>query len=235
MPARLDKLSLAHISTRRQKGPRSACSPKEARDEHMRRWLAENLEPCRTKTLLELHPEQRKQLQATAAKNAQPSPRGSLSPTPTYHAKVSVLSDEFHCVQPNGGGELAELLGLKKRAVRSGHVLALQSAKTWRERTASYDQKVGRPKSSRQPARPRLHLEPRDTARNVVRVIDTSSVINTEHSELLKLLQTAVLSGHVVLVGAEEKWDAPQQNLSSVTAAVAQPKKAFVALFRGWF
>jgi hypothetical protein len=64
-----------------------------------------------------------------------------------------------------------------------------------------------------------------------VRVINTPSVINTEHSELLKLLQTAVLSGHVVLVGAE---DAPQKNLSSVTAAVDQQKTAFVALFRGW-
>jgi len=232
MPARLDKLSLAHASTRRQKGPRSACSPKEARDERMRRWLAENLEPCRTKALLVLDPEQRTQVH----KNEHPSPRGSLSLTPTRHTKSPVLSDELQsCAQPYGGGELAELLGLKQGAVRSGHVLALESAKTWREQTASYDQKVGRPKSSRQPARPRLHLEPRDTARNVVRVINTSSVIDTEHGQLLQLLQTAVLSGHVVLVGAEEKWEAPQKHLSSVTATVAQQKTTFVSLLRGWF
>jgi hypothetical protein len=67
--------------------------------------------------------------------------------------------------------------------------------------------------SSRQPARPRLDLaapDPGDTARNVVRVINTSS-------------------------GAEEKWDpGPHKYLSSVTAAVAQHKMVFVALFRGW-
>ena len=95
--------------------------------------------------------------------------------------------------------------------------------------------------SSRQPARPRLDLaapDPGDTARNVMRVINTSSVVKPqmlEHAQLLELLQTAVLSGHVVLVGAEEKWDpGPHKYLSSVTAAVAQHKTAFVALFRGW-
>jgi len=65
--------------------------------------------------------------------------------------------------------------------------------------------------------------------------ISTPSVINTEHAQLLQLLQAAVLSGHVVLVGAEEKWEAPQKYFSSVTAAFAQQKTAFVALSRGWF
>ena len=95
--------------------------------------------------------------------------------------------------------------------------------------------------SSRQPARPRLDLaapDPGDTARNVMRVINTSSVVKTqmlEHAQLLELLQTAVLSGHVVSVDAEETRDpAPQKYLSSVTAAVAQHKTAFVALFRRW-
>jgi hypothetical protein len=71
-----------------------------------------------------------------------------------------------------------------------------------------------------------------------VRAINTSIVVKThmsEHAQLLELLQTAVLSGHVVLVGAKDNWDpGPQKYLSSVTAAVAQLKTAIVALFRSW-
>ena len=237
----IDELSRAHTPTRAQQRAKSACSTKKARDEPMRPWLAEiDDTPVnspsslrRQATSFEAVPGPISPYRLSAN---QASPRGSLSPTPTHHIKSPVLSDEFQsCAQPNGGRELAELLGLNQTTVRSGHVLSLESAKTWRERTASYDQKVGRPKSSRQHARPRLHLEPCDTARNVVRVINTSSVINTERAQLLELLQTAVLSGHVVLVGAEEKWEAPQKYLSSVTAALAQQKTEFVALFRGWF
>jgi hypothetical protein len=81
--------------------------------------------------------------------------------------------------------------------------------------------------SRRQPARPRLDLAAPDPS-------DVKTHMS-EHAQLLELLQTAVLSGHVVLVGAKDKWDpGPQKYLSSVTAAVAQLKTAFVALFRSW-
>ena len=87
-------------------------------------------------------------------------------------------------------------------------------------------QSARRQEQSRQPPRPRLYLaepEPRDTARN--------------KSELWELLQTAIRSGHVVLVGAEDTWkdscaspgqqvqlrgDALYKCFASILAAVAQ-------------
>ena len=147
----------------------------------------------------------------------------------------------------NGAGELAELLGLKQTAVRSGHVLADARERDDKRNPGAFSTKqqpvlsayttningnmptyltfdeFGRQENiSPVPPRPRLDLaapEPKDTARHVERIINTSSVNNTEmlqHAQLHELLQTAILSGHVVLVGAEEKaeekWDsAPQQ------------------------
>ena len=186
--ATIEELSRANTPTRGHQSPKSDCSPRQARDDRMRRWLSG----------FEAVPGPRP---PTGAQRA--SPGGPLSPTPPRHTTNSpVLSDEYQsCAQPNGAPE----------------------------------------SSSRQPARPRLELaapDPGDTARNVVRVINTSSVVKIqmlENAKLLELLQTAVLSGHVVLVGAEEMWDpGTHKYLSSVTAAVAQHKTAFVALFRGW-
>jgi hypothetical protein len=118
----------------------------------------------------------------------------------------------------NGAGELAELLGLKQTAVRSGHVLA--------------DAKERGAFSTKQ--QPLLSAYTNnideDTARNVERIINTSSVNNThilQHAQLHELLQTAILSGHVVLVGAEEKaeekWDsAPQKCYTSGNVTKSQ-------------
>jgi hypothetical protein len=88
------------------------------------------------------------------------------------------------------------------------------------------EQSARRQEQSRQPPRPRLDPitpEPRDTARNTC--------------ELWELLQTAIRSGHVVLVGAEDTWkescalpgqqvqlrgDSLYKYFASVIAAVAQ-------------
>ena len=215
----IGEMSREYSSTRGQQSPKSDCSLKQQRDDRMRRWLSGFEAVPGPRPLDCLGP-------------IRASPGGPLSPTPPRHTKNSpVLSDEFHGAQPNGQ------LALKETALRSSQVLA-----DARDRRAMLATPVRRPESSsRQPGRPRLDLaapDPRDAARNVVRFINTSSVVKTqmlEHAQLLELLQTAVISGHVVLVGAEEKWDpGPQKYLSSVTAAVAQHKTAFVALFRGW-
>jgi hypothetical protein len=143
----------------------------------------------------------------------------------------------------NGAGELAELLGLKQTGVRSGRVLADAKERDDKRNPGAFSTKqqpllsaytnnidgeiptylsfdeFWRPENfSTVPPRPRLDLsapEPKDTARNVERIINTSSFNNTQmlqRAQLHELLQTAILSGHVVLVGAEEKWDSAPQN-----------------------